>query len=257
MKFSSTLFFIVVVFFIPANLHAQNASGNTDSIAYIFKSFIQGSEQEKIILQTDRNLYIAGEKIWFKAFTINAATNKIIRTDKNLFTDLVDDKDSVIGKLILNNRDINTSGAFTLPDSLKTGFYWLRAYTANILAQDTESIFVQPIYILNKGLQDANSYNRQYTNAANKSRNIAPVIYFFPERLTGILNIISTASCLGLKNNLDTKRVEKFCSESRWVVLMPLNFISSGPMCSIKWQSFAPLLPLGDRKVPKKMWTSM
>jgi hypothetical protein len=192
MKFSSTLFFIVVVFFIPANLHAQNASGNTDSIAYIFKSFIQGSEQEKIILQTDRNLYIAGEKIWFKAFTINAATNKIIRTDKNLFTDLVDDKDSVIGKLILNNRDINTSGVFTLPDSLKTGFYWLRAYTAKILAQDTESIFVQPIYILNKGLQDANSYNRQYTNAANKSRNIAPVIYFFPERLTGILNIIST-----------------------------------------------------------------
>jgi hypothetical protein len=192
MKFSSTLFFIIVVFFIPVNVHAQKTQGYTDSIAYIFKTFIQGNEQEKIILQTDRNLYIAGEKIWFKTFTINAATNKITRSGKNLFTDLVDDKDSIIAKLVLNNRDINTSGAFTLPDSLKSGFYWLRAYTAKILAQDTQSIFIQPLYILNKGLKDANSYNRQYTSTANKSNNTTPVIHFFAERLTGILNIIST-----------------------------------------------------------------
>jgi hypothetical protein len=191
MKFSSTLSFIVALL-IYTITHAQEAKGNTDSIAYIFKSLIQGSEQEKVILQTDRNLYIAGEKIWFKAFTINAATNKISKSGKNLFTDLADDKDSVIAKLVLNNRDINTSGAFSLPDSLRSGFYWLRAYTASILAQDTESIFVQPLYILNKGLKDANSYNRQYTSNASKSVTTTPVIHFFPERFTGILNIIST-----------------------------------------------------------------
>ncbi|MEP7320162.1 MAG: hypothetical protein ABI921_15505, partial [Panacibacter sp.] len=171
---------------------AQNRYDKTDTVAAIFKTIIQSGEKEKIILQTNRKLYIAGEKIWFNAFAVNSNTHKITHTEKNLFADLVDDRDGVIEKLVFNNRQLNTGGAFMLPDSLKTGFYWLRAYTERILAEDTGSIFIQPVYILNKGLKDAADYNRLYINAANKNRNTLPVIRFFPERLTAIPNIIST-----------------------------------------------------------------
>jgi TonB-dependent SusC/RagA subfamily outer membrane receptor len=190
MKLPSTLTLLVsLLLFI--NSSAQTTLDKTDTIVAIFKTVIRADEKEKIIVQTDRKLYITGEKIWFRAFVVNAATHKITCTSKNLFTDLVDDHDSVIATLVLNNQELNTTGAFTLADSLKTGFYWLRSYTAKILATDTAGIFVQPIYILNKGLQDAAYYNRQYTNTANK--NIGnPVIHFFPERLTNIPNIIST-----------------------------------------------------------------
>ena len=171
---------------------AQNRYDKTDTVAAIFKTIIQSAEKEKINLQTNRKLYIAGEKIWFNAFAVNSNTHKITHTEKNLFADLVDDRDSVIEKLVFNNQQLNTGGAFMLPDSLKTGFYWLRAYTEKILAEDTGSIFIQPVYILNKGLKDAADYNRLYINAANKNRNTLPVIRFFPERLTAIPNIIST-----------------------------------------------------------------
>lgn len=190
MKLPSTLTLLAgILFFI--NSSAQTTLDKTDTIVAIFKTVIRANEKEKTIVQTDRKIYIAGEKIWFRAFVVNAATFKISRNSNNLFTDLVDDHDSVIATLVLNNQELNTSGAFTLPDSLKTGFYWLRSYTSGILAADTGSIFVQPIYILNKGLQDASAYNKQYTSMANK-KNGNPVIQFFPERLTHIPNIIST-----------------------------------------------------------------
>jgi hypothetical protein len=191
MKFS-TIFSFLTSLFLFANSSAQNTYNNIDSITGIFKMLIHNTQKEKIILQTDRKLYIAGEKIWFKAFVINSITNKVDLYSKNLFTDLVDDQDSIIAKLVLNNRQLNTNGAFVLPESIKTGFYWLRCYTAKLLAEDPESIFVQPVYILNKSLQDAGNYNRKYANSINKSKKTSPAIHFFPERLTDIPGILST-----------------------------------------------------------------
>ena len=177
MKSASTLILLLTTLF-HIHLSAQNNFNKTDPVVTIFKNIIYSNKAERIIVQTDRKLYLAGEKIWFKAFVVNAVTNRVSLSCKNLFADLVDDDDNVIAKLILNNRELNTAGAFILPDSLKTGFYWLRCYTAKMLAEDSGSIFVQPIYILNKGLQDAGYYNSRYTNDANKNINPSPVIHF-------------------------------------------------------------------------------
>ena len=176
--------------FLCINADGQNTY-DSDSIANTFKTFIQNNEQERIILQTNRSLYIAGEKIWLKAFVISTATHKISHAENNLFADLVNDNDSVIAKVVLDNKSLNTSATFALPDSLQTGFYWLRAYTMGMLAENTEHIFIQPVYILNKALHDATSYNRQYTTSINKKRNVSAVITFYPERLTGISNVLS------------------------------------------------------------------
>ena len=131
---------------------AQSDGSNTDSVGNIYKTFIQQAGKEKVVLQTDRKIYLAGEKIWFKAFCAQYGIQsaKSLFTN-NLFTDLVDDQDSVIAKLVLNNHELRTGGAFILPDSIRVGFTGSGAY-GKILATDTNNIFIQPIYVLNKNL---------------------------------------------------------------------------------------------------------
>src|SRR4051794_36592689 len=121
------LLFLILCLYSTASLFAQHSMNKTDLIGSTFTSFFQNYSEQKIILQTDRQLYVTGEKIWFKAFVINSYTQKTDLSSRNLFTDLVDDSDHIIAKLVLNNRQLKTAGAITLPDSLKTGFYWLRS----------------------------------------------------------------------------------------------------------------------------------
>lgn len=142
------------------------------------------------MLQTDRNIYITGEKIWFRAYNANNR-DKSFTGYKNLFVDLVNDKDDVIDQLVLDNRKQRTSGALELPDSIASGFYWIRCYTAKQLMADSADIFIEPVFVINKKLHDQSAYVKQY-ESMYRNKNIAPRIHFFTERLTTIPGIIST-----------------------------------------------------------------
>ena len=170
---------------------AQSDGSNTDSVGNIYKTFIQQAGKEKVVLQTDRKIYLAGEKIWFKAFALNTASNRLSLSTNNLFTDLVDDQDSVIAKLVLNNHELRTGGAFILPDSIRSGFYWIRAYTAKILATDTNNILFSPFMYLIKISAMPAFITGNMPGLQTKAKPVARHS-FYPERLTAIPGIIST-----------------------------------------------------------------
>ncbi|MEJ7684131.1 MAG: hypothetical protein WKG06_41020 [Segetibacter sp.] len=81
------------------------------------------------------------------SFKINFT--KISRRSKNLFVDLVNEKDNVISHLVLNNNRQQLTGKMVLNDSVPTGYYWLKAYTKHMAEKDSDKIYVQSIYILN------------------------------------------------------------------------------------------------------------
>lgn len=191
MRFFTTLFLCLCIFFFKSST-AQNNYRAIDSVASIWQMLIHSNNNEKIIFQTDRKIYMAGEKIWFKAFVVNAVNNKVDLKSKMLFTDFVDDHDNVIAKLVLNNAALNTNGAINLPDTLNSGFYWLRSYTNKILAEDKNGIFLQPVYIINKRKPDTTNYKAAENAIAKRNFNTPPAIRFFPERVTGIPGISST-----------------------------------------------------------------
>ncbi|NNV53970.1 TonB-dependent receptor [Limnovirga soli] len=191
MKFFAVIL-LVAGYCMCANAHAQQPAPKLDNINRSYNALVENTNTEKVVLQTDRKVYIAGEKIWFTAKTVNTLTQKISQQNKNLFVDLVDDKDSAIAKLVLDNRQATTNGAINLPEDIITGFYWMRSYTAAILATDTGNITIQPVYILNTRLHDEAVYNKQFISKVNKSASQPPIIHFFPERLTALPGIIST-----------------------------------------------------------------
>ena len=161
-------------------------------LSALFTKFIQTGTDKSIVLLTDRNIYMAGEKIWFKAYVVNADNGKPDLTSRNLFADLVNEKDSIIDQLVLDNTSLHTDGAFRLPESIPTGFYWIRCYTARQLESDSNGIFLHPVYIVNKQLHDEGLYAKQFENNLANNNKFNPFIHFFAERLTAIPGIIST-----------------------------------------------------------------
>ena len=114
---------------------------------------------------------------------MNALSERPIHQSKNLFLDIVNDKDSVVSQALMNIKEDKTGGKILLSESLNEGFYWIRAYTRNILQADTNRIFVKPIYILNPRHPDPHALS-----AASHQKSVSdykdtslPQLKFYPE----------------------------------------------------------------------------
>jgi hypothetical protein len=120
-----------------------------DTLAHDLIRSIHDSDQEKIFIQTDRWSYDAGDDIWLKAYCIGAFSHKPLLRSSTLFVDVVNDRDSVVALIKLNNASQKLDGRISLPDRLPRGNYWLRAYTPRMLVKDSLSVYIQPIRIMN------------------------------------------------------------------------------------------------------------
>lgn len=124
---------------------AQNSAGpGVESVAGDVIKNLRAEAKQKIILQADKQIYQAGETIWFKAYLIDLLTRRIITKSKIIYVDLVDEKDSVISSLLLQGEKLKTSGAISLSVSLHEGYYWLRSYTKPMIPEGIGSMALQP-----------------------------------------------------------------------------------------------------------------
>ncbi len=177
MPIKNKLITTALLFSLHSNLQSQSTK-DIDSIAGHLITNLRSKNSEKILLQTDRSVYYAGETIWFKALPVNALNNTLTNRAKILFVDLVDNKDSVKNRLILNAGKFLTDGAFVLRDSLHAGNYWLRAYDQNILDDGFEYVALLPVYVIhpkNMPGQDAG------INMKVAKTSTLPHISIFPE----------------------------------------------------------------------------
>jgi hypothetical protein len=171
---------LLSTFFIFFCLKA-GAQPNLDSLAGRFVRHIRSEKKEKIVVLTDKSFYLAGETIWLKAWCLDSTSNHFIHKSKNLFVDLVDGQDSVVSQLLFNLDEQKTNGKILLSGSLKEGYYWLRGYTRNILAEDSNRIFVRPVYVLNGYKPDRNALQRHTRPVVAGKDSAAPILQFFPE----------------------------------------------------------------------------
>jgi hypothetical protein len=172
---------LLLIFCMVLSLKA-GAQVPMDSLARQFVNYIRSEKKEKVIVLTDKAFYVAGETMWLKAWCLDALSNHFAHTSKNLFVDLVDDRDSVVSQLLFNLDQQRTNGKILLPGSLKEGYYWLRGYTRNVLAEDSGRIFVRPIYVLNGYKPDRKALAAHAgTPVVAGKDSSAPQLRFFPE----------------------------------------------------------------------------
>jgi|GraSoiStandDraft_4_1057263.scaffolds.fasta_scaffold00175_14 hypothetical protein len=125
---------------------------------------------ERIYVHTDKNFYLAGEIVWFKAYCID--NNRASGFSKIAYVEIMDrgNKPVLQAKIALDSNGGN--GSFYLPLTLSSDHYTLRAYTNWMKNAGSASFFEKPISIVNT------------TRAPQvKSSQAAPGPYvdFFPE----------------------------------------------------------------------------
>ncbi len=85
--------------------------------------------QEKLVLRTDRDYYVGGEKVWINITNVFMGTNIISDLSNVVYLEIANDqfKPVLQTKFKLNNGMVTS--VVELPDTISTGNYSVRAYT--------------------------------------------------------------------------------------------------------------------------------
>lgn len=147
---------------------------------------------EKVYIQTDKSNYFTTDTIWFSAYLVNGITHLKSTKSKVLYTELINDTDSVIKKRQLYINAISTHGDFSIDKNLQEGKYRLRAYTNYMQNESPDFFFEKQISIWNKD-NDRGSPNTldQITKSKEDFTFNKPILNFYPEGGDLVENITS------------------------------------------------------------------
>jgi len=90
----------------------------------------QGLPMEEIVLSTDRDLYIAGEQVHFKLYTLDAASGELVHYSDIVYLELLDRQHPPLVRKKFTIWGGESNGTFTLPLEMVSDNYSLRAYTS-------------------------------------------------------------------------------------------------------------------------------
>ena len=138
----SILFFLIV-----SNIHLQAQDGKAvqDSI---FRQ-IELYPQEKIHLHIDRDIYVPGEKIWFKAYVAEALTHSFPTYSRYVYIELINPSDSLVTRVMVRPENEMLYGHLFLSEFVPAGEYTVRAYTRYMENMGDDYFFKKKIQIRN------------------------------------------------------------------------------------------------------------
>ena len=171
--------------------------------------FNQIFPQEKVYIQFDNSSYYQGETIWFKAYVVEASTHGR-SASKVLYVDLVSPAGDILKQEKLKIVAGQADGSFPLVDGsvawarelrgtvlpYPSGFYEVRAYTANMLNFSQESVFSRVLPVFETPSKAGNYYgtrpvtSKQSMNEMearairpkmNRKQSSTPTVTFYPE----------------------------------------------------------------------------
>jgi hypothetical protein len=93
------------------------------------KDFNKKNFKEELYIQTDRDIYITGEQVWFKVYKMNGLTNSPNNISKVVYLELLDKNNFPLKQLKIKTEGNSGSSSFTLPEKMTSGNYLIRAYT--------------------------------------------------------------------------------------------------------------------------------
>lgn len=151
-----------------------------------FEQFIE----ERLLLHTDRQLYITGETIWFKIYAFSAQQSKLSDFSKVANLELISHEGNAISRVKVELEKGIGEGAIELPDALRSGRYILRAYTQAMRNNGSASFCKQSLIILNPEQPLA----RAASNEAEVYKRFEPGYPSMDVRSENYLNIAIQAS---------------------------------------------------------------
>lgn len=109
---------------------------------------------ERVVLHTDRDFYLSGEKIWLKAYCFFNCSLPTEDLSKVLYVELYNNELNLKHKFQITKG--TSSGSIQIPADYKTGNYTLRAYTHYLKNFNPENYFSKIIAIVNPNKSPSN-----------------------------------------------------------------------------------------------------
>lgn len=135
---------------------------------------------EKIYLHLDKDHYVAGETIWFKAYLYN--NGMPANASRNVYLRFVDDKGVVLVQKKLPVEASTAKGELAIPDSITGGNYLLEAFTPAMLNGD-------PVFFYKRNIP---VFSPLKINVVQVTGQVS--LQFFPESGELVDGIISTVA---------------------------------------------------------------
>ena len=127
---------------------------------------------EKIDIQTDRELYVTGEVLWFKIVSIDKKLGHSVSHSKVAYLELIAPDGTTTTRVKTELVNGFSSGSITLPQSISSNLYTLRSYTRMMRGFDFKKFAYKQIYILNSD-QSLLSENINNPESSTNSTSIA------------------------------------------------------------------------------------
>jgi len=123
--------------------------------------------QQKLYLHFDKPYYAAGERMWFRAYLLNANKNTPDTTNTPVYVELINSSDSIISRKKLQCLDGCYNGSFALHELLPEGIYQVRAYT-NWMRNAGNGYFYHRQFFIGNSLSSQIKSNIQFTFQSSK-----------------------------------------------------------------------------------------
>lgn len=122
------------------------------SVSSALSAQMMRASQERLYVHFNKNLYIPGEIAWFSIYCYDEATQKPCADprDRLVFLDLVDAE----GQMVLSSKvtisdEYSKGASFFVPADVKSGDYWVLAYSEKRESHGLQGIYRRKLRIVN------------------------------------------------------------------------------------------------------------
>jgi TonB-dependent SusC/RagA subfamily outer membrane receptor len=102
--------------------------------------------QEKIHIHTDKSAYVAGEKIWYRAYVVDAILNRPLYSSRYVYVELISPAGELVSLDKIRPVDSMFHNSINLAEDLAEGIYMIRSYT-NFMRSKPDYFFEKKIFI--------------------------------------------------------------------------------------------------------------
>ena len=149
------------------------------------ETFNMSIPQEKTYIQTNTNLLLAGEYLYYKVYCLEEKTGTYSKISKLAYVELVGSNNNVVFKHKLKLENSNAQGDFFIPSTILTGNYKLIVYTNWSKNKAYNSFYEHDIYILNPFTTEVqkiiSSKTKMDTVIVQQSNTIEDSVIYTPE----------------------------------------------------------------------------
>jgi len=145
-KSGLTFLFMLLIF---KSVSAQADADIKGTVTAKFIKYCKEVPRQEIFVHTDRQSFIAGEDLWFSIYLFDRKTNRPQIEEKIAYIEILnaENRPVIQKRIILENG--TGPGQISLPDTLGSGTYTLRAYTNWMKNFMPENCFMEELKIYN------------------------------------------------------------------------------------------------------------